>query len=168
MKTDLSQQVILQKFSPWPLGDERHRQLTAKKKNWLTSRFSSNLFSSRQILALIEWIIFKVAFGSRGRALLLLHSTLISYSDLMQRGKKKSSTRLVFGSHCHQLFLPVTVKKNPAEYSSLALFPSLSLISSYFNYTTVIKQDISSGDQSLHRFRWPPCATPELSQKCWR
>lgn len=36
-----------------------------------------------------------------------------------------------------------------AEYSSL------SLISSYFNYTTVIKQDISSGDQSLHSFRWP-------------
>lgn len=72
---------------------------------------------------------------------------------------------LVFGSHCHQLFLPVTLWKEK-QYTPPALFLSLSLISSYFNYTTVIKQDISSGDPILHCLRWLPCATPELSQIC--
>lgn len=137
-----------------------------QKNTWLTSRFSSKLFSSRQILALIEWIIFKVAFGSHGRALLLLHSALISYSDLMQR-EKKVIYAIGFWKPLSSSFSSCHCEKKIAEYSSLALFPSFSLISSYFNYTTVIKQDISSGDQSLHRFRWPPCATPELSQKCW-
>lgn len=60
-----------------------------------------------------------------------------------------------FLSHCEK-------KQNTPP----ALFPPLSLISSYFNYTTVIKQDISSGDLILRCFCWPPRATPELSQIC--
>lgn len=62
----------------------------------------------------------------------------------MQR--KKSSMQLVLeASVISFFFLP------SCENSRILL----SLISSYFNYTTVIKQDISSGDQSLHSFRWP-------------
>lgn len=83
MKTNFSKQVVLKKFISWPLGDERW-----PKKGRLTFCFSSKLFLSRQLLDLIEWIIFKVAFRSHGRALLLLHSTLISHSDLTRRKKK--------------------------------------------------------------------------------
>lgn len=91
-------------------------------------------------------------------------SSLVSYFDLTEIIMMVFHGS-VFGSHCHQLFLPVTLWKK-AEYS----YHSLSLtLSDLFllNYTSVIKQDISSGDPILRCFRWPPCATPELSEICW-